>query len=370
MMLKGRATAEATASYASRFPQLPGHFRTALGVSVSSIGIGTYLGEPDEETDRAYEAAIAASVRGGINLIDTAVNYRFQRSERNIGKALSAMVDAGDVAREQVVVATKGGYITFDGGVPPDPRAWFQDHYVRTGIVAPSELVDGSHCMTPRYIGAMLELSRKNLNLETIDIYYIHNPETQLEAVERKEFLGRIRTIFEFLERAVADGKIGVYGTATWNGFRAPQTDRGWLSLEELMRVAREVGGEAHHFRAIQLPYNLAMPEAVTKSNQIVPAGKATPLAAAKAYGLAVCASASLLQGQLSRGLPPIVANAFSGFATDAQRSIQFVRSTPGVDVALVGMQSVDHVADTIATASKPPATLEELMRLFQRADE
>ncbi len=222
--------------------------------------------------------------------------------------------------------------------------------------------------MTPKYIGTMLELSRKNLNLETIDIYYIHNPETQLEAIERKEFLARIRTIFEFLETAVANGKIGVYGTATWNGFRAQPTERGWLSLDELMRVAREVAGDAHHFRAIQLPYNLAMPEAVTRSNQFVHAGKATTLAAAKAFGLAVCASASLLQGQLSRGLPPIVANAFGGFATDAQRSIQFVRSTPGVDVALVGMKSVDHVRDTLETARKPPATVEELMGSSSRA--
>jgi aryl-alcohol dehydrogenase-like predicted oxidoreductase len=370
MMLEGRATADATARYASRFPTLPGNFRPALGVSVSSIGIGTYLGEPDDETDRAYEEAIKASLRGGINLIDTAVNYRFQRSERNIGEAIGELVAAGEIEREQVIVATKGGYITFDGEVPPNPRAWFEEHYVKTGIVAPSDLVDGSHCMTPKYIGTMLELSRKNLNLETIDIYYIHNPETQLEAIERKEFLARIRTIFEFLETAVEAGKIGVYGTATWNGFRAAQTERGWLSLDELMKIAGEVAGDAHHFRAIQLPYNLAMPEAVTRSNQFAHAGKATPLAAAKAFGLAVCASASLLQGQLSRGLPPIVANAFGGFATDAQRSIQFVRSTPGVDVALVGMKSVDHVRDTLETARMRPATVEELMRLFQQGEE
>ena len=370
MMLKGRATAEATAAYASRFPKLPNNFRPALGVSVSSIGIGTYLGEPDEETDRAYEAAIKASLLTGINLIDTAVNYRFQRSERNIGKALGELVAAGEIKREEVIVATKGGYITFDGEVPPNPRAWFEEHYVKTGIVAPADLIDGSHCMTPKYIGAMLELSRRNLNLETIDIYYIHNPETQLEAIERKEFLARVRTIFEFLETAVADGKIGVYGTATWNGFRAAPTERGWLSLDELMKIAHEVAGDAHHFRAIQLPYNLAMPEAVTRSNQFVHAGKATTLAAAKTLGLAVCASASLLQGQLSRGLPPIVANAFGGFATDAQRSIQFVRSTPGVDVALVGMKSVDHVRDTLETARMPPATVEELMRLFQQGGE
>jgi len=369
-MLKGRATAEGTAAYAKKFPALPGHFRPMLEMSASSIGIGTYLGDPDAEADRAYEAAIKAALRGGVNLVDTAVNYRFQRSERNIGKALAELVAAGELSREEVIVATKGGYVTFDGSVPADPRAWFAEHFIKTGIVAPNDLVDGSHCMTPKYIGAMLELSRKNLNLETIDIYYIHNPETQLEAVDRKEFLKRIAAIFAFLEGAVAAGKIGVYGAATWNGFRAAQTERGWLSLDELMRVAREVGGDAHHFRAIQLPYNLAMPEAVTRANQIVPAGKATPLAAAKVFGLAVSASASLLQGQLSRGLPPIVANAFSGFATDAQRAIQFVRSTPGVDVALVGMKSADHVRDTLATASKPPATLEELMRLFQQGDD
>ena len=369
-LLKGRATPEGTASYAARFPALPGNFRPMLGLSVSSIGIGTYLGEPDEETDRAYEEAIAASLRGGINLIDTAVNYRFQRSERNIGKAIGELVAAGQLKREEVVVATKGGFVTFDGEVPADPRAWFEEHFVKTGIVAQQDMVNGSHCMTPRYIAAMLEMSRANLGLETIDIYYIHNPETQLEVVERKTFLARIATIFEFLERAVADGKIGVYGAATWNGFRAAQTERGWLSLEELIRIAHEVGGDAHHFRAIQLPYNLAMPEAVTRANQFVAGGKATPLAAAKSLQLGVCASASLLQGQLSRGLPPIVANAFAGFSTDAQRSIQFVRSTPGVDCALVGMKSVAHVRDTLATASKPPATLEELMRLFQRGNE
>jgi aryl-alcohol dehydrogenase-like predicted oxidoreductase len=298
------------------------------------------------------------------------VNYRFQRSERNIGKAIAELVAAGELKREEVIVATKGGYVTFDGAVPPDPRAWFADHFIKTGIVAPGDLVDGSHCMTPKYIGAMLEMSRANLGLETIDIYYVHNPESQLEVVERKEFLARIATIFEFLESAVSQNKIGVYGTATWNGFRAAQTERGWLSLDELIRIAREVGGDSHHFRAIQLPYNLAMPEAVTRSNQIVHGGKATALNAAKAYGLAVSASASLLQGQLSRGLPPIVANAFGGFGSDAQRSIQFVRSTPGVDVALVGMKSIEHVRDTLETASKPPATLEELMRLFKQGDE
>jgi aryl-alcohol dehydrogenase-like predicted oxidoreductase len=367
-MLKGRANADATASYAQRFSNLSGNFRPMLGRSVTSIGIGTYLGEADDETDRAYEAAIEAALAGGINLVDTAVNYRFQRSERTIGKVLTELTAAGKLKREEVIVATKGGYITFDGEVPPDPRGWFEEHFVRTGIVAPGELVDGSHCMTPKYIGAMLEMSRQNLGLETIDIYYLHNPESQLEAVTRNEFLARIRAIFEFLEGAVNDGRIGVYGAATWNGFRAEPTERGWLSLDELIKVAREVGGDGHHFRAIQLPYNLAMPEAVTKANQVAGQGRVTTLAMAEQLGLGVSASATLLQGQLSRGLPQILRDAFPALKSDAQRAIQFVRSTPGVNVALVGMKSDEHVREALAAAAYAPATLEELMRLFKRS--
>jgi aryl-alcohol dehydrogenase-like predicted oxidoreductase len=370
LMIKGRATAEGTGAYAKRFPAQPGNFRPALGLSASSIGIGTYLGEPDEETDRGYEASISEALRGGINLIDTAINYRFQRSERSIGAALAAIIGSGELKREEVIVATKGGYITFDGAVPPDPRQWFEEHFIRTRIIGPGDLVEGAHCMTPRWIETMLEMSRANLGLETIDIYYLHNPETQLNAISREQFLDRIALAFETLERAAADGKIGVYGAATWNGFRAEPTERGWLSLEELLTVARKVGGDGHRFRAIQLPFNLAMPEAVTRANQIVGRQRKTTLAAAEAEGMAVCASASLLQGRLATGLPAILEDAFPGFGSDAQRAIQFVRSTPGVNVALVGMKSVEHVRDTLAVAAREPASTEQLMKLFKPVDQ
>src|SRR5271157_1840186 len=188
-MLQNRATADATSAYVGRFVSLPDHFRHAIGLSVSSIGIGTYLGDHDKETDRAYEEAIKAALLGGINLIDTSINYRFQRSERSIGKALGELVASGRIRREEVVVATKGGYITFDGDVPADPRAYLRENYLKTGLIRPDDLVEGSHCIAPRYIDAMIEASRANLGLETIDIYYLHNPETQLGKLERPEFL-------------------------------------------------------------------------------------------------------------------------------------------------------------------------------------
>jgi aryl-alcohol dehydrogenase-like predicted oxidoreductase len=367
-MLQGRATAEGTTGYAKRFSELTGNYRPMLdGLAVSSLGLGTYLGASDAAADAAYSDSIRAALVGGINLLDTAVNYRDQRSERVIGAMLAELVAAGEIQREEIVVATKGGYLAFDGTMPPDPRGWFEDNFIRQGIVSPGDLVQGSHCMTPRYLDAMIETSRKNLGLETIDIYYLHNPETQLAAVSPGEFRERIAAAFTMLERAVSEGRIATYGTATWSGYRVAMNDRSHLSLVEMAAIARQVGGEHHHFRVIQLPYNLAMTEALTAHNQALPDDKAASLlGAADLLGIAVCASASMLQGQLTRGLPAVLSETFPALDSDAQRALQFVRSTPGINVALIGMSSVAHVAHNLGVARHLPASFERLLRLFR----
>jgi aryl-alcohol dehydrogenase-like predicted oxidoreductase len=368
-MPRHHATSDGTSTYARRFANYSGNYRELFGLSVSSVGIGTYLGKEDQATDEAYTEAIRAAVSGGINLIDSAVNYRCQRSERVIGSVLSKLTACGEVNRDQILIATKGGYIAFDGEVPADRRGWFEQNFLEPGIVKPNDLVQGSHCMTPRYLAAMLENSLTNLGVEAIDIYYVHNPETQLSAVSRDEFLKRIRRAFEFLENEVAAGKIRYYGVATWSGFRLKPNERAYLSLAELVNAASEAGGSGHHFKVIQVPYNLAMTEALTLRNQTLPGGsEVSLLAAADAMGVAVCTSATLLQGQLTSRLPQILEAAFPEMQSDAQRSIQFARSTPGIGVALVGMSSASHVAHNLTTLKHPPAP-EALMKLFTRAD-
>ena len=122
MMLPGHATAQGTASYSRRFTGTlaPTHFRdSAEHLQVSSIGLGTYLGEADAGTDALYAAAIRRALACGCNVLDSAINYRHQRSERVIGQVLAALDREGLVKREEVVVATKGGYLAFDGEVPP-----------------------------------------------------------------------------------------------------------------------------------------------------------------------------------------------------------------------------------------------------------
>jgi aryl-alcohol dehydrogenase-like predicted oxidoreductase len=368
-MLAAHATPEGTAAYARRFPSYRGNYRPMLGLSVSSVGIGTYLGDEDAATDAAYATAIRAAIMDGINLVDTAVNYRCQRSERVIGKVMAEMTASGEVKREEIAIATKGGYIAFDGEMPADPRNWFEVNFLRPGIVKPSDVVQGIHCMTPRYLQTMLGASRANLGMESIDFYYVHNPETQLTVISHEDFLARIRSAFEFLEGAVEAGQIGCYGVATWNGFRLRPNDRTYLSLKDLVSAATDVGGARHHFKIIQLPYNLAMTEALTLRNQTLPGGsQVSLLAAADAMDITVCASASLLQGQLTRRLPEMLQTVFPGMESDAQRSIQFARSTPGIDVALVGMSSAAHVEHNLATLKHPPAP-EGLMKLFTRAE-
>jgi aryl-alcohol dehydrogenase-like predicted oxidoreductase len=367
-----KATTEGTSNYKGRFAGVAaeGHFRRSQGLLMSSIGLGSYLGGGDELTDAAYRRAVKRAAELGCNVFDTAANYRCQRSERNFGDAFADLFARGVAARDEIVVSTKGGYIPFDGA-PPRSRqemvAYIEDTFIKPGVCKWDDFVQSSHCMTPAYLSHQLDQSLSNLKLECIDVYYIHNPESQLAEVSRDEFYKRLRAAFEFLETAVAGGKISMYGTATWNGYRAPSDSVEFLSLERVMEAARDVAGDGHHFKVVQLPFNLAMTEAFTDANQTPAGGKATFLEAATGLGVTVMSSASILQSRLSAGLPPIIGASLKGLRTDAQRAIQFTRSTPGIDVALVGMSNVAHVEENLEIAKIPPATAEEYLGLFDK---
>ncbi len=370
----GLATPEGTAAYRDRFAEATaeGHYRPYQDLWVSSIGIGTYLGDEDEETDRLYRESVALCLDLGCNVIDTAVNYRCQRSERSIGEGLQDAFVKGGVRREEVVVTTKGGFIPFDGQQPTsqdDFLGYVVNTFLAPGIIQKEDIVAGCHCMAPAYIEHQLETSRKNLGLGGLDVYYIHNPETQLQEVSREEFLSRIRVAFETLEKNVSDGKISYYGTATWSGYRQKSDAQDYLSLAELVDAAKEVAGADHHFKAIQLPLNLGMPEAVALANQPVNGETTSLLNAANEFGISLMASASIFQGRVAQNLPDFVGEAFPGLQSDAQRALQFVRSTPGMTVALIGMKQTAHVDENLALAGVPPASVEDYQKLFKPQD-
>ena len=365
-MIKHYATPEGTKAYAKRIHSVhTSHFRHPFDLFLSSIGIGTYLGEMDEETDQNSFLAIERSILNGVNVIDTAINYRGQRSERMIGKVLSDLTQHRGFKREELFIATKGGFIPFDGEYPQEPAKFFSKTYVEPGILKEEDIIQGCHAMTPRYLADQLERSLKNLNLETVDLYYIHNPEMQLDETAEDLFYQRLTEAFKMLEQKVSDGKIKMYGLATWNGFRVSSKMKGHLNFEKIMESTLEAGGKDHHFKSVQLPFNLGMPEAFTLQNQNWKGEDVSAIEFARRAGLIVFSSASLLQGRLAKHVPEKIKSLFPGCSSQAACALQFVRSTPGVTTALVGMKSVTHVDENLKIKEVPPLEPNAFYNLF-----
>lgn len=361
------ATAEATARYADRLPGVAkAHWREFRGLTVGSIGLGTYLGPDTDAADAGYVQAVKRALALGCNLFDTAINYRHQRSERALGRALAEAIDDGKANPQEFVVCTKGGYVPFDRAAPPDPAEALRE-YAGRGLIGPGDLVDDCHCITARYLQDQLERSLRNLQLRAVDVYYVHNPEHALAALPRDEFEGRLRESFAMLEKACDQKRVGHYGVATWNGLRADPRDPGHLSLERLLELAGEAAGDrqGHRFAVVQAPLNLAMTEALTAATQVVRGQPMPLLAAAQRLGVLAVTSASILQGRLSRGLPPWM-EPILGQGSDAARALQFTRSAPGVTTALVGMGRPEHAEQNLALARAPPADEDALRMLFE----
>ncbi|MFC4990251.1 MULTISPECIES: aldo/keto reductase [Saliphagus] len=350
-MLTGSATWDYRDARHERFGRT--HFRRYGDGLVSSLGLGTYLGEPTDDVDEAYREAIGLALESGCNVVDTAINYRCQRSERVVGHAVAE----SDVGREAVLVATKGGFLPFEGERPDDPGRFVREEYVEPGLVDRDDLVMGSHCIAPDFLDDQLDRSRANLETDP-DLYYVHNPETQLRERSREEVYDRLEEAFVRLEERASDGDLGGYGVATWEAFRVPQDHDAYLSLPEVVDRARAAADRARtggtHFRAIQLPFNVSMADAFTVEAHETPDGEKSALEFAADAGLAVFTSASIAQGTLADRLPEAVAARLGG-ETPAGRAINFARSAPGVTASLVGMQSIEHVRENLEACEEDP---------------
>jgi aryl-alcohol dehydrogenase-like predicted oxidoreductase len=353
--IQGHWTSEGSARLLARHAASAGNlfYRPSQGGVLSSIGIGTYLGETTRQACDDYVQAIRAAVRGGINVIDTSLNYRSQQSERDVGEAIRGLIESGEAARDELLVCTKAGFLV-PGAIP-------------SGGILPGDVVAGMHCMAPAFLEDQVSRSLANLGLATIDVFYLHNPETQLREVSEARLEQRFVDAFARLEDLCSRGVIRFYGTATWNGYRMKAGQPGRLSLPRILELARRAGGEDHHFRFLQLPVNLAMPEAFTLPHAELDGAPASLLEAAARAGVTVAASASILQGRLASGLPDELRARLPGATTDAQRALQFTRSTPGVTTALAGMGRVAHVEENLALRAFAPASIEQYVSIFER---
>jgi aryl-alcohol dehydrogenase-like predicted oxidoreductase len=358
-VLNGYATPNGTKKYADYAIQTKGkpasHFRVFEDLFLSSIGIGTYLGEITATDDKAVENAVYQSVRSGaINVIDTAINYRAMRSEKSVGRGLSSLINDGIISRDQVFICTKNGYITNDGDYPAiDVMEYLQRMYISTGIIKLDDISSGYNVLNSAYIKRCIDKSLTNMHLGTIDLVYVHNAfESWYQDVSREEFTQMLAKVFEIYEKYRSNNKIRYYGMATWTCFRVPPDNKEYLSLEEVVRLAEKIGGKEHGFRFIQLPYNLSYSEALLLKNQTVGDEKnLNILEAAARLDIGIFTSIPLFQGRLLRASIPD----YGGLNDQVAKLIQVIRSSPSVIAPLLGQKKPEHVEQNLKISDIPP---------------
>lgn len=358
-MLAGHATLEGTSRFAEWSVGKKGvnryHFREFCGLTLSSLGVGTYLGGMDTETDKLVEEAVWRSVSSGaVNVVDTAINYRLQRAERSVGRALARLAGNEGIegGREALLVCTKNGYLSSDGELSTDFWSYIQDEFIKPGKLRQEEIAGEAHSMALPFLREQLRRSLANLGLDSVDVLYLHNAaESWLPEIGYRQFMEKLRQVFALYEEERTRGHIVYYGMAAWSCFRVREGEAEHVNLEDVVEVARSVGGEEHGFRFLQLPFNVAMNEALSQKNQRVADEPLTTFEAAVRLGVGVFTSVPLSQGRLLNHtrVPQLE-------GSKALSLIQFARSAhPAVLAPLIGQKSPEHARENLRIATTPP---------------
>ena len=362
--IKGFASSEGTKKFrdiAIKKGKAYLHFKEFDDLILSSIGMGTYLGDLSKEDDTDIENALYESVKShAINVIDSAINYRAMKSEKSIGRSITRLVNDGIISRDEIFVSTKNGYITNDGDYPMlDVWEYIQRMYISTGIIKAEDISSGYNVLKPAYIEKCIERSRFNLKLDTLDLVYVHNAfESWHQDVSKDKFFEMLSKVFEIYEKFRSENKIRYYGMATWTCFRVSEENKEYLSLAEVYNIAKSIGGVDHGFRFIQLPYNLAYSEALFLKNQNVGnEKKLTILEAAKKLKIGVFSSVPLLQGKLIQTKIPDYSE---GLTDPIMKLVQIIRSSPSIIAPLIGQKKMDHVNNNNKISEVRPLSEEE----------
>lgn len=363
-MIAGFATPEGTSKFIKNSSVNSLNFKKIQGLELSNVGIGTYLGDPNEQTDELVKNAVKQSILSGINVIDTAINYRAQKAERSVGKAIRELINEGKITRDQIFISTKNGYITNDADIKQEFWEYIKTEYTQKGVLKEGDVSSGYHCMTPRYLDDQLERSLKNLGFDCVDLIYLHNAvEGQIKDISKEKFLENLKLVFELYEQKRREGKIKFYGMATWECFRVSSNNPQYLSLEDTIELAKTIGGEDHGLRFIQLPFNMYYDQALLAKNQTLAGKPVSILEAASKLNVGVFTSVPLMQGRL---LTPGAMPEFNGLKPSL-RALQFIRSSPGVISPLVGQKSPLHVSENLEIMKIPPMPEEEFLALVKK---
>lgn len=303
----------------------------------SRLGLGTFIGNFSDEHSELFRAAISYALLNGINIIDTAINYRGMRSERDIGVVITKLIEDGLIERNQFVVSSKAGIIPGDGEIMLRPIFYMQQNLIESGIIASEDTYMEDTLwltMNPRFYEYALEVSKSHLNLDTIDIYYMHELELSMRHYGPTEFYNKLEGIIIAYENMVSEGKIKEYGMATWEAFQLEPSDNKYISLEKVMDVVNKVSPK-HHFKHLMVPINLQLNEPVTRKTQCFKDERLTIVECAKRYGIEVHSSGSIGQGE--------ALNKHS-----VEDYLSFLVNNCNCDSYFIGSKSIEHIKENM----------------------
>lgn len=365
--IAGAATSSGTKRYAESHQDLVFTPLGSTGLSVSAAGFGSYRVDVSE---RAHELALLHALRLGINLIDTSANYADGGSERLIGKVLAAMTAQGEIARDQVVVVSKAGYLQ-------GANYQLSQERKAAGKSFPDLVLAGQgleHCIHPEFLADQITRSLDRLNLQSLDCCLLHNPEYYLTTAKaqgmpveqaRREYYRRIEAAFRHLEKEVQAGRIVSYGVSS-NTFPGSAEDYNFTSLAKVWEIAGDISAN-HHFRVVEFPLNLLETGAVLRKNQ--PSGQSL-LEFSQSQKLGVLINRPLnaivgdrlvrlaenhyvgdgvTQARRFRDKVAAVDEDWSSAETLSQTALRAIRSTAGITAVLVGMRAKEYVEDVLA---------------------
>ena len=283
------------------------------GLNVSRIAFGTWqLGGDWGPTDEdAAVRAIRRAADQGVNFFDTAQAYGFGQSERLLAAAL------GQLPREELVIATKGGLRPAGNGVVRDASpAW-----IRQGVDA----------------------SLQALDTEYIDLYQVHWPDP---ATPFEETAGALHDMID-------QGKIRHVGVSNFDAVQM-EAFSAILAVETLQppyhMFRRDIEADVLAYTQMNdigvlvygpLGHGL-LGGGLRADTQFAPEDwrAKSPLFQGESYERNLRRAAQLRE----------LANQGLGI-TLAQLAIAWTLANPAVDVAIVGTRDPDHVEEAMAAA-------------------
>jgi aryl-alcohol dehydrogenase-like predicted oxidoreductase len=278
-----------------------------------------------------------------------------------VGAALRYLSEVRGINRQELFVASKVGYIPEDADKGIDTEKMLEDLLKNKVIGSPEEIVSNVHCMGPGFIKNQVKASLRNLQLETVDLVYLHNAaESQLGLIGEAKFLEKLAKAFEAFEELAEEKKIRSYGLATWLCFRSsPDNERRHLSLEKVVKVAQQVAGDKHRFTSVQMPMSLLMPEGFVQKWQSVGGKMEYMLSAARLLRVGVFTSAPFVQGSM---LQVPLSSELLQCSSQGAKHLQLIRSLPAESIVstLVGMKRSRHVKQNLELIYENPIKVED----------